>query len=155
MSAAAHAVAPARLVHTSLFGVLEVPEAQLLHFADGLCGFRECRQWVLIDGRKRGTSWLQSADQSELAFLLVDPFVIHEGYGVDLAPSDLTRLAADQATELVVLVIVTLPRTSDEPATANLQGPVVINARLRTGAQIVLGEGAGSVRHVFSLAFLV
>jgi flagellar assembly factor FliW len=135
-----------RTVSSVLLGALTVTEDQLFTFGDGLLGFPTCREWVLIQGAKAGTAWLQSVDHGALAFLLVDPFVMFEGYSAELSPAEVRRLEASDPSHLAVFAIVTLPASRSESATANLQGPVVVNVRDRRGAQVVLSEGPWSVR---------
>jgi flagellar assembly factor FliW len=157
MTAAATESRPGALVRTvatDLFGVLDVPEASIVQFADGLPGFPDCREWILVDGVKRGSAWLQSLQIEALALLLVDPFPLFPGYAVELSPTELRRVGATDQSSLMVLAIVTLPASRDEAASANLQGPVVINVEAKAAAQLVLNDGVWTVRHAFSLADL-
>lgn len=135
-----------RAVLTKLFGPVGYSEHQVVSFAKGLLGFPSCHQWLLMDGTKPGTAWLQSAEHGALAFLLVDPFMAFEGFTADLAPADVKRLDARDPADLAVFAIVTLPAGRSDEATANLQGPVVINVQARRGAQIVLNEGRWDLR---------
>ena len=143
-----------RRVPSDLFGHLDVTDEQILSFAEGLLGFPTCTQWVLVDGVRAGTAWLQSADQPSLAFLLVDPFVLFEGFTADLDANEVRRLGANAPSELAVFSIVTLPGADREDATANLQGLVVINVRSRRGAQVLTGDGRWAVRQPLALASL-
>ena len=143
-----------RPITTDLFGVLDVRADSIVTFTDGLPGFPDEREWILVDGVKRGSTWLQSAQNPALAFLLVDPFPLFPGYSVELSPAELQRVGATDQSALLVLAIVTLPPTREQPATANLQGPVVVNIEGRAAAQIVLNDSAWTVRQSFSLADL-
>ncbi len=148
------APAPTRAIATELFGTLDVRLDHLIEFRDGIPGFPECRQWVLIDGAKPGTVWLQSVDHRALAFFLVDPFPHFAGYAVDLTPSELRRLGADDSTAVAVFAIVTLPAARELPATVNLQAPVAVDLVQRRAAQIVVSESAWTVREPLDLARL-
>jgi len=141
-------------VRTDLFGPLHLADEQIVHFDDGVPGFAQCKRWVLIDGAKGGTAWLQSADNPALAFLLVDPFVVFEGFTADVGPHEVRRLGAIDPSQLAVFSIVTLPQKGQDDATANLQAPVVINVRSRKGAQVLLGDGPWQVRQPLSLSSL-
>lgn len=143
-----------RVLESELFGPLEITDADLIEFSDGLLGFPECRSWALLLGTKSGVAWLQSADHSRLIFLLVDPFVFFDGYSADLADGELRRLHAKDAGEISVFAIVTLPIGGDDTCTANLQGPVVMNMSARRGVQVVLGEGPFGVRSPIALSSL-
>jgi flagellar assembly factor FliW len=141
-------------VASDLLGSLHVTEDQVLHFEDGLAGFTQFTRWILIDGERPGTAWLQSIEASTLAFLLIDPFVFFDGYSVDLSPYDVRRVCAKDATQLAVFAIVTFPTTHADAPTANLLGPIVINVTQRVAAQIVLGDGMWGVREAFQLPAL-
>lgn len=135
-----------RSVLTKLFGPVDYSEHQVVSFAKGLLGFPSCHAWLLMDGAKPGTAWLQSTEHGALAFLLVDPFMTFEGFTADLAPADVRRLDARDPADLAVFAIVTLPAGRGDEATANLQGPIVINVQARCGAQVVLSEGRWDLR---------
>lgn len=151
LGSAARLMNSVRVFATALFGQMEVRYDQILTFSEGLCGFANCRDWILIEGKKPGTAWLQSAEYSDLAFLLVDPFVMFDDFSVDLAAHDLARIGATEASEVAVFGIVTLPAAQGDDATVNLQGPVVVNVRARTGVQIVLGDGRWGMRQPLRL----
>ncbi|MBA3904792.1 MAG: hypothetical protein C0522_14155, partial [Rhodocyclaceae bacterium] len=138
-------------VTSDLLGTLHVAEDQVIVFEAGIAGFRQCTRWILIDGERQGTAWLQSVDQGPLAFLLVDPFSFFDGYSVNLSPHDARRVQAENAAQLAVFAIVTIPARRTDVPTANLQGPIVINVARRRAAQIVLSDGPWGVRQPFQL----
>jgi flagellar assembly factor FliW len=153
MAVVAPACAPSTVV-TRLFGPLDIHEEQLLDFRDGLLGFSLCKRWLLIEGKKPGTAWLQSADHGGLAFMLIDPFTAFEGYTAHLGPTDIEQLDAQDPAQIAVFAIVTLPSTDAPEPTANLRGPVVINVKARVGAQLLASEGTWSVRQPLPSAAL-
>lgn len=125
------------VVHSDLLGDLRLSTNDVIAFAGGLLGFPECKRFALIAGARDGLFWLQSLDYSALAFLLIDPFSFVAQYSVDLAPLDIAQLAAEEASDVALLTIVTLPRAPGEAATTNLQGPLAINMHTRLGKQLV------------------
>ncbi len=136
---------------SDLLGPITYTEDHLLRFDEGIPGFPDCRRWILIQGDKAGTAWLQSIDLNALTFFLVDPFAFFDGFSLDLSPSEVGRLDASDSSQVAVFAIVTFPATRDEPATANLQGPIVINVAHRRAAQVIMNEGPWGVRHAFQL----
>jgi flagellar assembly factor FliW len=141
----AGANAPLRDVQTIL-GPLQVRDAHVLRFADGLLGFPECREWIVLESRRPGTAWLQSLDRAPLAFLLLDPFTAFDGFAVDVPAGALRALRATPSDAVAVLAPVALPAAPGAPATANLKGLVLINWNARTGVQCVIDSGPWSVR---------
>lgn len=126
------------------------PAGSLL-FEQGLLGFPECRRWHLVTAGREGLYWLQSAELAALAFLACDPFTYFSGYSVDVPTTVTHRLEARAPADLAVFAIITLPGPLEPQPTANLQGPVVINARTRRGMQVVLPDSPWGVRHVLAL----
>jgi flagellar assembly factor FliW len=140
------------LVTSDLLGPLTVPVDEVIEFPSGIFGFPECRRYVLVPGEREGFFWLQSADHSALAFLLVDPFLFFEGYSVDLSAQEIQELGVREASDVAILAIVTLPRTRHEQPTANLQGPVAIAFGSRRGRQLAIAESEFGVRCTLDLA---
>jgi flagellar assembly factor FliW len=130
---------------TELFGELTVSEARVVHFGNGLLGFPGFTRWVVLDGGRDGLGWLQSAEHPALAFLLVEPFVVFDEFTLDVPPAAVRALGAGHAEELAVFAIVTLG-ADGATATANLQGPLLMNLRSRCGAQVVTPHGVWSLR---------
>ncbi len=131
------------VIQTRLFGTLTLNVEQLVLFPEGLPGFPEARAFALLPSATPGLSWLQSRDLPDLALLLVDPARV---IGVELGLPEPVRRRAR-----FVGAVVTLPRAAGEPATVNLQAPVVVD-RAGTGRQVILPESRWGVAHPFDLA---
>jgi len=142
------------LVHSDLLGTFTIPAGSAIDFPGGLLGFPECHRFALVRAGTNAIYWLQSLDVASLVFLLVDPFVHFADYSVDIPPTDATELSPTDSADMAVFVIVTLPSSSmpDTKPTANLQGPIAINLRLRRGMQIVCSDADYGVRRPFDLA---
>lgn len=137
-------------VVSDLLGTLTADPAAVITFPNGLLGFPECRSFILLPSEREHVYWLQSVDYSALAFLMVDPFIFFDGYTVDLPPTESMR-QPDSADDVTVFAIVTLPSNRLGDPTANLQGPVVIDTRLREGNQVVLSNSPYGIRESFNL----
>lgn len=144
------AVSDSVTVVSDLLGTFTVEPGAIVHFPRGFLGFPDQHDFALLATERDHVFWLQCVDNAALAFLLVDPFVYFEGYTVDLAATELGRVAVSP-DHLMVLAIVTLPRDASGTPTANLQGPVVIDVARGTGHQVVLADGARGVREPFTL----
>jgi flagellar assembly factor FliW len=149
------AVARARsfpmIIESDLLGSLEVATEDVIHFDDGLLGFPECREFVLLPAARDGLYWLQSVEQTPLVFLLADPFLFCAGYSVELEPAECSDLEAAEASDVAILSIVTLPRPGETLATTNLQGPLAINLARGRARQIVLPDSTYGVRSAIDL----
>lgn len=128
------------IVNTTRFGVVEVNEDSIVTMPDGMIGFEQYRTYVLIEHRPESVfRWLQSTEQPDLAFLVVDPSDFFTDYTVDLQDWDVERLDLRDPAEAVVLTTAAVD-TQERRITTNLLAPVVINGRTRKARQVVLDQ---------------
>ncbi|MGE5553710.1 MAG: flagellar assembly protein FliW [Betaproteobacteria bacterium] len=135
------------LVRSTRFGQFEVGEDKVLHFPDGLLGFESCKRFVILEHDPATPfKWLQSVDDPDVAFVVISPAEFVADYTVELGRDDVVKLGLKDASEAAVYVLVVIP---ENPAamTANLQGPLVVNAERRVGRQVVLADGRYRTRH--------
>jgi flagellar assembly factor FliW len=138
-------------IQTTRFGMIECPDEQSVTFPNGLIGFHEERQFVIIPhGHSETIAWLQSKTTPELAFPIVSAHAFAPDYP-DVNVVDSARKAGLQgeAESYAMLVILSAPR--GQPATVNLLAPLVVNADTRDGAQIILENTRFSARELFVL----
>jgi len=132
-------------VRTTRFGEVEIDPGRLLVFPHGLLGFARFRTFALLQPDDRGVFyWLQSVEDPELAFVVTDPTAWVPGYAVPIRPGELTEIGLDRAEDATLFAIV---NRREGAITANLQGPIVLNAGSRTGIQLVLSDRSWSTRH--------
>jgi flagellar assembly factor FliW len=131
-------------VQTTRFGPIQITADDLIRFPEGLPGFEECRDWVLLaDGRNAALAWLQSAERPEVAFAVVSPRRHVPGYRLHVARQELEPLEFESLQAARVLAIV---GKSARSITLNLKAPVVINLDRRLGRQVI-ANGELSVQH--------
>lgn len=112
----------------------------------GLFGFEDRKHYTLSESEYDPFMWLQSDEEKSLSFLVVDPFVFRPDYEIDVDDSSLADIGITDPSDVIVMVIVTIPGNGD-PITANLQGPVVINKRNGNAKQIVLSDQKWCTKH--------
>ncbi len=133
-------------------GTFAIAAEDAIEFTHGILGFPGCQRFALVRAGTDSLYWLQSLDYGALLFLLTDPFVHFPGYAVDITPIDHASLGIVDPADLAVLAIVTLPAPgSGAFLTANLQGPIAINLRARTGKQLVCANAEHGVRRELRL----
>jgi flagellar assembly factor FliW len=127
-------------ITTSRFGNIKVAKEEIVTFPEGLLGFGSFKKFVILN--TEGNSpfrWLQSLDDGDLAFIIIEPLNFMFSYEIDLADDEVAFLGLSKAEEVVIYAIVTIPENPKE-MTANLQGPLVINAANRKARQIISGK---------------
>lgn len=119
----------------SLVQKLEDRTVTQLSIPEGLLGFEASTEFELVE--VNGATdwwWLRSLEDPELKFLVVDPFTFFPDYDFDLSVLDTQRLGVSGIDDVAVLCVV----TTGKAFTANLAGPVVVNARTFIAYQVVL-----------------
>ena len=128
---------------TRLFGEIEIDESKIITFEDGIIGFPDMKNFTLIfDEEKEGRpsiSWLQSMDEPEIAFPVMDPLFVCETYNPSVEDELLKNLGTIKEDNLYVLVTVTVPQNIKELA-VNLKAPIVINTDTRKASQIIVED---------------
>jgi flagellar assembly factor FliW len=132
-------------VDTKAFGPIEVDERQKVKIPQGLFGFDDLTDYVLLDAEPPFL-WLQSVDVQEIAFILINPFLFRKDYEANITNEELTEIGITSPDNALVFVIVTIPQDGG-PMTANLQGPVVINKETMTGMQAILSDAKWRTKH--------
>lgn len=126
-------------VKTKANGIVNVDEKQLVTFPEGLLGFEKYTKFALIDSEYEPFIWLQSMEESKLAFLMIDPFLICSDYEADIDDSALRNIGVDSAEDIIIMTLVTIPKDGSA-ITANFLGPVVINKKNRKCLQVILND---------------
>ncbi len=128
------------IVKTGRFGQLSVSKNEIIQIPQGVLGFSEYKNFCLLDsGDETLILWLQSLENPELAFPLLEPKIFKSDYSVKLSAAELRELKLENVNQSAVLSILTIP---DDPTrmTANLKAPLVINLKLQIAKQVVLQE---------------
>lgn len=135
-------------VPTTRFGTIECTETDVVTMPDGLFGFPLCTRFLILNHRD-GSSfrWLQSLDEPDIAFLAIDPTEFNLGYEPELPDYVAESLELEEETPRLVFALVSIPPGSPADMTANLAGPVVINAENRLAAQVVVEDSKWTTRH--------
>ncbi len=133
-------------VATKAYGLIDVDERQKLIFPQGLFGFEELRDYLLLDAERQPFYWLQSMDEEDVAFILVNPFLFRPDYEVNISNEELAGIGIRSPEKALIFSIVTIP-PDGSPMTANLQGPLIINRDTRMGKQAVLSDDRWKTKH--------
>jgi flagellar assembly factor FliW len=138
------------LIETTRFGTVEIDDSRIITFQNGPLGFPEYRRFALIQTTEDAVFfWLQSVEDSALAFLVCDPLLFVPDYQAQVRGDEVKTLQLRDLTDCQVLVIV---NKVDGYLTANLLGPLVIGAHSLQAKQVVLSDKRYSTRHRVMLA---
>ena len=133
---------------TTHFGIIDVNEEELIDFPEGLPGFENVKKYALI-GHDAGGSpffWLQSADNPELCFVVTDPFLVYDNYGVDVSDDDVKFLQITDANKVITLAITVIPEDVKKTR-VNLKAPILINTGKKLGKQVIQKDDTLPIRY--------
>lgn len=129
----------ATAIDTTRFGRITIDRDKIIRMVSPFLGFPDDQRFILLPhGENSPFWWLQSMDSPELAFVVIQPALIKPDYRPAIAAHYLDELQVNDAGDLELLLILTIPQGRPEEMTANLLGPVALNAAARLGRQILL-----------------
>lgn len=134
-------------VNTSRFGEVEINEGDIISLPEGLIGFPELNQFILLDHDNDSPfKWLQSTTEATMAFIVISPLSFRPDYMVEVTEEEVAALKLTNPNEAVISVIVTIPM-DPKKMSANLKAPLVFNLSNRLGKQLVLKDPQYQTKH--------
>ncbi len=134
-------------INTTRFGELEVDKKDIIEFAEGLLGFENLTKFFVVDpGDQTLILWLQSVDNAQTAFPIIEPKIFQPNYMVKLLPVELNSLSLENLSNASVYTVLTIPQNVTEMS-ANLKAPIIINNKTKAARQIVLQDSKLEVRY--------
>jgi flagellar assembly factor FliW len=132
------------LIKTRDFGEIEVSEESIFHFTQPIFGFEEYTKYAILQDVEIGDhiAWLQSLQNSELCFILIDPSGLSDIFNPVL-PQGSVRMLGEGDCFCWVIAVIT---ENLNESTVNLKSPIFMNAETRLAAQIML-DADYPVRH--------
>lgn len=123
------------------------PTVHAVRLPTGLLGFEQIKDYALATNpEEQPFMWLRVLDNSALAFVVIDPFIIKPDYLPDIPPADVDFLQLKKPEDALLLGIVTL--NEGRQPTINLKAPVVLNRHTRIGKQVIIANANNySVKH--------
>ncbi len=133
-------------VRTTRFGDVEIAEDRVITFPKALPGFPDRHRFCLLEPNEEACFfWLQSLDDTSLAFVVTDPGWFFKDYSVPVRSEQMQDLGLARLDDAQVFIIV---NKVDDTLTGNLQGPLVINTVTRIAEQLVLADRKWTTRHL-------
>lgn len=137
-------------IKTRYFGEMDIPKTDVIRFPEGILGFPESQNFILIEIEDNPyLKALQDIDNEHLAFMVIRPWDFFEDYEADIGDRDLEQIGITGETleNFTLHTIVTIGKSISD-STANLVAPVLINHDNKTGKQFVLDASGYGTKHV-------
>jgi flagellar assembly factor FliW len=134
------------LIQSKALGPVEIEEKQHITFPVGLFGFDQYHEYAVLDAEQRPFYWLQSLDKVEIAFILINPYLIRPDYVLEIPDDDFDDIGGPEPDDILVFAVVTIPERMEE-MTANLQGPIIVNRQAQLGRQSIHLDSRWKTKH--------
>ncbi|WP_326910454.1 flagellar assembly protein FliW [Sedimentibacter sp. MB31-C6] len=126
------------IIKTRDYGEIKAEEKDIIRFTKGMYGFEDYTDYLILkDNPEDDIMYLQSIDNKELSFVLVDPYYVFNTYKPILNEEDLSELKVNLEIELKFLVIAII-RDEIQNSVINLKSPIAINPELKIAKQVIL-----------------
>lgn len=128
-------------IETTRFGKVEISREQLISFPMGLLGFESKKSFFINDTEDISLIvWLQSKQDPELAFAIIESSLVVSDYDFVFSDKDLKFLPEDTKSENHAVYLILTIHQDQNIITANLKAPIVIDSDHKVGKQIVLHD---------------
>ena len=99
-------------VRTRIFGEIEIADEKIITMDRGMIGFPDLNRFALIFDEEKGQRqssimWLQSLDDTDIAFPVMDPHAVKEDYNPNVSEEIVAPLGNLNDDNTYVLVTVT------------------------------------------------
>ncbi len=135
-------------VNTRIFGQITISDEKIIEFPGGIVGFPDLNRFALVHDSEKtdgsSLSFLLSLDEPAFAMPVMDPHIVKPDYNPMVEDDLLSNLGELKPDDTIVLVTLTVPHDIKK-MTVNLMAPIIINADLRKGAQVILTEGDNDI----------
>ena len=135
------------LVNSIIPGGYNIPDDEIITMTRPILGFENMSRFALIDTLElEPFALLQSVDDPETAFLVVDPRLFVNDYGINITKKDVEELSLSDENQTAIYSIVTMNEIAED-ITINLSGPILLNQENRRAKQLVLTDSDLTVQH--------
>lgn len=127
-----------KVIRSREFGEIMVAEEDIIRFVKPIYGFEELRDFVLITDDEVGAqfAWLQSVEEENICFILVNPYVVRPNYNMTLPADVVSTLMCTEVVPWAIAIVT----TDFAQSTANLKSPILINPTRKIAMQAILED---------------
>lgn len=138
-------------IATKYFGSVEYIPEDVLSFPNGLFGFEEEKEFLLLPfaGSDGNLLCFQSLHTPSLAFIAMNPFSLNPSYTPVLSAEELRLMGVERSEDLCYYVLCVVRDPVGE-STVNFKCPIALNDENRRAVQVILETDAYHMRHRLS-----
>ena len=127
------------IIENTRFGAIEIKDEKIITMKRDMPGFPGRNRFVMLNRKESHPFlWYQSVDDPQIAFVLINPYLVEPDYSVNLkgAASEMSW-DPEEEKNLAVFVIVNVPPGAPDKMTANLMAPIIINTERLEAVQMI------------------
>jgi flagellar assembly factor FliW len=134
-------------INTKFLGNIEIEEKNILRFEHGLPGFNTLHDFALLPVEENpALSYLQSMQETNVCFILMNPFLIIEDYEINISEESVANLEIEKPEDTCLYSTLTITENIKD-ITANLAAPIIINTVNNKAVQEVLNDSRYDIKH--------
>ena len=133
---------------TTDYGDIQYEKEDLILFSDGLFGFTDLTEYLLICLNDEDNSLLilQSTQRPEISFAVINPVLLCPDYSPVLTPEELFSMGVKDSEDLSYYAICIVKKDLQD-SMVNLKCPLAINPQTLKGMQVILEGSYYQLRH--------
>jgi len=130
-----------RITIPTSHGDIVVNRPDIIHFPEGLIGFEEYTNFVILDIKNCAPfKSMLSIREGGPDFVVIEPMLVFEDYTPFTAGLSLDVTAPGETMDSLVLLSIATLSDRPEDITVNLRGPILLNLRTRCAKQVVIPD---------------
>lgn len=134
------------VLNTKYFDKIEYDQEAVFQFEEGIPGFPDLHKFLIIDENDSTFTYLQSVDQEDICFVMINPFVVFEDYDIEISEESINKLEIKEIQDVMIYSILTIPENIAD-MTANLRAPIILNMTNKKGLQEIISNEKYNTRH--------
>ena len=125
-------------IDTKKFGIINIEKEKVIEFKKEILGFKNYKKFTLIDNLEDNLFyWLQSTQEKDLSFILLNPYEVIDEYEVKVSDEFLEEIELESDNSIIIYTMVNIGDNGEYIA-INLKAPIIINSEKQLGGQVVL-----------------
>lgn len=134
-------------IQTSRFGEIEVDESRIIKTEEGLLGFEDIKEYILLSEGNTDFYWIQAVSNPDVALACMSPYCVCDNYIAHIDAETEKKLELVNDDDALLLCVLVIP-SDIKKTTINLRAPIIINNNNRKAVQLILENNDYSIRHL-------
>jgi len=137
------------IIETKNFGKININDDEIYTFENGIPAFEHLRKFSVVNTEDKSPfCWLQSLEEPDVSFIMMNVYNILPDYNPLVYDNDLEAIGEIKDNNLLIYNIVVIPDVVSKMS-VNLKAPIVINLSTKKGKQVILKNEDYQIKYYF------